>query len=184
TAAGAPTVAASVAAPPSMPPPSSAAPSMPPSSAPPSPLPTLQFEAESLLPPVSASANLVEQANCCNVVWSGNAQVFFTPTAPGNSFTLKFQVPTRTRYDVMLVQTQAPDYGIVTVQVDGQPVGNPFDGYSPTVAIHAPQAYGTLRLTKGAHTLTVTVTDKNPSSSNYFAGLDFIELDPATPPPN
>jgi hypothetical protein len=176
--AGAP----SAAPPPSAPPPTSAMPSPPPSNAP-SPLPPLQFEAESLLPPVSTTATLQEQANCCNIIWSGNAQIFFTPTAAGNAFTLKFQVSARAVYDIVLVQTQAPDYGIATVSVDGQQMGAPFDGFGPAVAIHAPVSYGSKRLTKGAHTLTITVADKNASSANFFAGLDSIELDPANPTP-
>jgi hypothetical protein len=192
TTSGGASPAASVAAPPSAgngataasppPPPSSAAASPSPSAAP-SPLPPLQFEAEGLLPPVSSSSTIQAQANCCNVIFSGNSQVFFTPTTPNNSFTLKFQVTTRAVYELMAVQTQAPDYGIVSVAVDGQVMGAQFDGFSTAVAIHSPVSYGTKRLTKGAHTLTITVVDKNPSSTNFFAGLDSFELDPVNPTP-
>jgi hypothetical protein len=163
--------------------PTSAMPSASPSAAP-SPLPPLQFEAESLLPPVSTtSPNIGAQANCCNVIWSGNAQLFFSPTAANNAFTLKFQVTARAVYEIMLVQTQAPDYGIVSVAIDGQVMGAQFDGFAPNVAIHAPVSYGTKRLTKGAHTMTITVVDKNAASTNFFAGLDSFELDPVNPTP-
>ncbi|HEY3501776.1 MAG TPA: DUF2961 domain-containing protein [Actinocatenispora sp.] len=137
---------------------------------------TLRIEAESLLPPVSASADVVAQSDCCGVHWSGSAQLWFTPTAAGKTVRVRFTVPTAGTYTVRAVQTLAPDYGVTTLAVDGT-TGEPFDGYhADGVAVSDPIEVGTRQLAAGTHTLDLTVTGKNASASNYYAGLDYLSL--------
>jgi hypothetical protein len=40
---------------------------------------------------------------------------------------------------------------------------------------------GNVNLTEGAHELRFTVVDKNRDSSNYFLGIDCLELEPVAP---
>ncbi|GIL31341.1 DUF2961 domain-containing protein [Actinocatenispora comari] len=138
---------------------------------------TLVVEAESLLPPVSSTAGVVAQSDCCGVHWSGSAQLWFTPTAAGNGVTVSFTVPTAGSYALQAVQTEAPDYGTTTLAVDGEPAGETFDGYhAGSVAVGDPLPLGTKTLTAGTHTLTLTVTGKNDAATNYYAGLDYLSL--------
>ncbi|WP_203658322.1 DUF2961 domain-containing protein [Actinocatenispora rupis] len=138
---------------------------------------TLRIEAESLLPPVSSTADAVAQSDCCGVHWSGTAQLWFTPTAAGKTVRVRFTVPTAGTYALSTVQTLAPDYGVTSLAVDGTTAGDPFDGYhAGEVAVSGPIDAGTRQLTAGAHTLDLTVTGKNPDASNYYAGVDYLTL--------
>jgi hypothetical protein len=137
-----------------------------------------RLEAE-LLPVVSNTAPWSSQSNCCGVTWSGNQQLLFGSTAPNNSITLQFQVPAAGTYAVAALETQASDFGIHTLAVDGTQVGSAVDAYSSTVTT-AQVSYGQVTLSAGQHTLTLTVTDKNSASSNYRGGWDYFTLTPTT----
>lgn len=138
---------------------------------------TLRIEAESLLPPVEATAPVQVQGNCCGVVWSGNAQLWFTPTTPGQRVVVEVAVPTAGTYELTTRQTLARDYGITTLALDGKPVGEAFDAYhSPEVVLSEPVSYGTHHLAAGTHTLTIEVPDKNPASESFMAGFDYFQF--------
>ena len=81
-------------------------------------------------------------------------------------------VPDGGAYDFSAVLTRAPDYGTYQLAIDGREIGVPFDAYSPTAQKTEPLSFGKVRLQKGSHTLTLTVTGKNPAATNYYAGLD------------
>ena len=144
------------------------------------------LEAEGLLPALesfaSNPAGTVEQAiarrqnNCCEVNWSSRAQVLFENFTPSARMTLRFEIPESARYSLSLVFTRAPNFGIYEFSIDGRPIGDRYDGYAPAVERSQPTDLGSLELAEGSHTLTLTVPDKNPASSNYFGGLDYFEL--------
>jgi len=138
--------------------------------------PVLAVEAESLLPPVEANTAAVRQGNCCGIRWSGDAQVWFQARSADRYFTVAFEVPKSSTYDLSAVFTRARDYGIHTLSVDGKRVGQPFDAYSPTLGTQRAD-YGQVELSEGRHTLTLTVTGKNDSSSGFFAGVDLLQLE-------
>jgi hypothetical protein len=140
---------------------------------------TLRVEAESLLPAAGATDAAERQGDCCGASWSGGAQLWFHGNAAGDRFSLELDVPQDGAYDLATTATRAADYGIHTLQVDGTQVGDAFDGYSPTLVDDAAAEHGTVHLTKGTHTLTWTVTGRNPSASGFFAGIDVITLKPA-----
>ncbi len=137
---------------------------------------TLRLEAERLLPPVEADAPADAQGSCCGVTWSGGAQLWFHATAAGQHVTLAFDVPTSGTYALTSVQTQAPDYGISTLAVDGHAVGDAVDGYHAGGVVTTTADDGQLTLDAGRHTLTLTVTGKNPAAAGYLAGLDYLDL--------
>lgn len=70
------------------------------------------------------------------------------------------------RYEVLGDFVLAHSYGIVEVLVDGEVVGDPFDGYwsgvddSGTV-----QSFGEVQLGNGPHTVTVRIIGKNPKAT-------------------
>lgn len=137
---------------------------------------TLQLEGEALLPARSATAEAVPQGNCCGVSWSNDAQLWFRAAKVGDTVTLAFPVSQTGTYAASVVTTTAADYGIVQLSVDGVRLGVPIDGYAPTGVNVATHELGSLRLSAGSHTLTMTITGKNPAASGYFAGLDLIRL--------
>ena len=137
----------------------------------------LDIEAESLLPPVETTATVNSQGNCCGITWSGDAQLWFQPHSAPNHVTVAFDVPKTGTYDLSVVQTLAPDYGINTLAIDGATIGAPFDAFDPNRVSIQSVGYGTHALTAGRHTLTLTVTGKNASSRGFLAGLDVLELE-------
>lgn len=116
------------------------------------------------------------QANCCGLRWSSNAQVLFENFTPGARMTLRFEVPESATYAARAVFTRAPNFGIYEFSVDGRRIGDRHDGYAAAVERSQPTELGSMELAAGTHTLTLTVPDKNPASSNYFGGLDYVEL--------
>ncbi|MDQ3630977.1 MAG: hypothetical protein M3417_06870 [Actinomycetota bacterium] len=144
------------------------------------------LEAEGLLPALESFASgptgTEEQAiarrqnNCCGVNWSGRAQVLFENFTPNARMTLRFEIPESAEYSLGLVFTRAPNFGIYEFSIDGRRIGDRYDGYAPAVERSEQTGLGSVELAKGSHTLTLTVPDKNPASSNYFGGLDYVEL--------
>jgi hypothetical protein len=89
---------------------------------------------------------------------------------------LTINVPTAGTYDLSAAMTEARDYGIVSLKVDGAQLGQPFDGYHSPVTVNNNVAFGSVQLGAGAHQLTFTLVGKNPSSINYFVGIDYLQL--------
>jgi hypothetical protein len=137
----------------------------------------LKIEGESLVATVTGNtAPVVIQGNCCGVIWSGNAQLWFQASKAGDKMVLTINVPTAGTYDLSAVMTKARDYGIVSLVVDKIQLGQPFDGYNfPNVTV-ATVDYGSVPLSAGAHQLTFTLVGKNTSSINYLVGIDYLLL--------
>ena len=136
----------------------------------------LKIEGESLVATATGTAPVVIQGNCCGVIWSGNAQLWFQASKVGDNMVLTINVPTAGTYDLSAVMTKARDYGIVSLAVDGAQLGQPFDGYNfPNVTV-ATVDYGSVPLSAGAHQLTCTLVGKNTSSINYLVGIDYLLL--------
>lgn len=136
----------------------------------------MRIEAEALLPPVSTEGPVVVQGDCCNIHWSQGAQLWFQPDAAPRSVTVAFNVPQDGTFDMRLVQTLAGDYGINTISLDGTQIGAEFNAYNNGVIISEPLDYGRHELSAGEHRLTITVIGKDPRSTFYMAGIDYIEL--------
>lgn len=154
----------------------------------------LYLEAESLLPAIESFATREVysgageqtrsegqaiarlQRNCCGVLWSSNAQVLFENTTKGNRFTLAFDVPRSRTYELRAVYTRAPDFGIFRMAVNRRSIGPSVNAYAPRVERSKRMRFGRLKLARGRHLLTVTVTGKDRASNGLFAGLDYVTL--------
>jgi hypothetical protein len=141
----------------------------------------LKIEGESLAATAAATAPIQVQNDVAwqirnNVIWSGNAQLFFSASKVGNYMVLTINVPAAGTYDLSAAMTEARDYGIVSLKVDGAQLGQPFDGYHSPVTVNNNVAFGSVQLGAGAHQLTFTLVGKNPSSINYFVGIDYLQL--------
>jgi hypothetical protein len=109
------------------------------------------------------------------VTWSGSAQLFFLAGKAGDDVLFNLDVPVAGSYELSAVFTQAGDYGIVELKLDGEKLGTS-DGYAPDAVRTAPLSLGVTRLTRGSHALVVAVTGKHPASGGYFAGLDALRM--------
>ncbi|MDD4881499.1 MAG: hypothetical protein PHR30_03120 [Gallionellaceae bacterium] len=147
--------------------------------------PAIVVEVESLLPHIVTSAGTAEQQAMAGfgAGWGGGAQVFWRPPAPVDTpirnwpnLRLYPQVAKAGRYRVTLVHTVAPDYGTVRVFLKGQPVKD-YDGYAAGVTPRRLEL-GEFKLNAGSFELLFTVFSKNAGSSNYYVGLDRLELVP------
>jgi hypothetical protein len=138
---------------------------------------TVRYEAESLLPATESTDPAVAQGNCCGASWSDGTQIWFQASKAPSHFSVRVDVPQDGTYALSELYTRARDYGIHTVAVDGHVAGAPVDGYSPDLIGDTRADLGAVSLTRGTHTLTWTVTGKNPSSSGFFAGIDVVALE-------
>ena len=75
----------------------------------------------------------------------------------------------------MLYTTRAPDYGVLEVLLDGQPLGA-FDAWGLGVLASGAVPLGQRHLPAGKHELRFVVRSKNPASTAYHLGIDAIEL--------
>ena len=112
------------------------------------------------------------------VDWSGDAQLWFHAEKVGAEVTLELPVAANGAYNLVVYYTTAKDYGIVQTLVDGKPVGDPTDCFTPDVKAKGRVPLGALDLTAGTHRITFHVTGKNAASSSYLIGVDAIGLEP------
>jgi len=110
--------------------------------------------------------------------WSNGAQIFWLDAHVDDSLVLAFDTPQAIACTLLAQFTTAGDYGIVRVGADGVTVGGPIDLYHNGVSTTGQIALGTLTLGAGPHQLSLVIAGRNASSSNYFAGLDYILLRP------
>jgi hypothetical protein len=110
--------------------------------------------------------------------WSDGEQMWWLDGAPGNKLVLGFNVKRAGKYEVGGVFTKAPDYGIGTVQVNGDAVSEPFDFYVGSVTVTAPPlALGVYDLKEGENLLTVTITGANEHAvKRHMIGVDCLVL--------
>lgn len=145
--------------------------------------PAEAFECEALLPKavISTGPAAVQPMHSFGDQWSGAAQLFWRPPAPVDTpirnwphLRLHPKVAKAGKYRVALAYTVAPDYGTLRVFVRGKPVKD-LNGYAGAVDLRRVEL-GEFTLPAGTAEFVFTVFGKDAKSSNYFVGLDRIEL--------
>ena len=113
--------------------------------------------------------------------WSGASQLWWVVHEPKARLDLELPVKKAGTYAISAAFTKAGDYGTVQLALDGKPLGEPIDLYAPLPRVlHTGDILlGTATLDAGPQTLSITVTGKNPRSTNYLVGMDWIKLTPA-----
>lgn len=111
--------------------------------------------------------------------WSGGSQLFWPVDQSAAKLSLALPVKKTGKYAMTMQFTKAGDYGIVQLALDGQKLGDPIDLYNNGVITSGEMSFGTLDMKAGDHVLTVETVGKNEKSSNYFFGLDYVQLKPA-----
>ncbi|MDB6074819.1 MAG: repeat protein, partial [Verrucomicrobiaceae bacterium] len=111
-------------------------------------------------------------------LWSGAKQLWWTGAKPGATLTLELLVAEKGKYQLFGAVTQAKDYGIIDVSLDGKVVAANYDGFNGPKVIHSAELdWGAHNLDKGAHKLTFTIKGSNPKAvKSYMLGLDYVRL--------
>ena len=112
-------------------------------------------------------------------VWSGDAQIFWTDTQPGQSITLRMPVAKAGEYEIRAHFTKAPDYATIAARVNDDAGIAKIDLYDPKVIPSGPVTLGRFNLPSGEATITFRITGKNEKSTNTLVGIDALELRPA-----
>jgi hypothetical protein len=96
----------------------------------------------------------------------------------GDSAELGIHVRKSGRFRLRVLATAAPDYGVVRVALDGAILHPDFDLYSGRVSPAGSLELGVHDLTAGEHRLRFSSVATNAASSNFFFGLDAVDLLP------
>ncbi len=138
------------------------------------------LEGESLTFKASAgNARVQGMANFKAGQWSGGSHLWWTGAKPGAKLTIAFKATKSGKQKVSAVFTKAPDYGIVSITLDGKPTAiAEYDLYDPQVIPTGLESLGEFDLTAGDHSLEVTITGSNANArpSHMFA-LDYLKLE-------
>ncbi|HEX5200356.1 MAG TPA: LamG-like jellyroll fold domain-containing protein [Actinoplanes sp.] len=148
---------------------------------------------------ISAGGVLVSQASQAGVYFGDGFQAVLgntnstTKVAKGDKATFSFNIPATGAWEIGANLTSGTLDGIYDLTLDaGRPTARTlltgFDAYLPASTGLPPKYvnFGVVKdssdnpmvLTKGVHTITITMTGTNPASGGYQAGIDLIRLAP------
>jgi hypothetical protein len=139
--------------------------------------PLTRFEAETLpvLQKHQCETRNQDMKPFDRLLWSAGKQLFCV-AKKGGWVELGFTVAKAGRFRLRALGTAAPDYGRVRVALDGKTVPRLFDLYCERVTPSGSLELGTHQLAAGRHTLRFTVVGKSEASTNYYFGIDAIDL--------
>jgi hypothetical protein len=81
------------------------------------------------------------------------------------------------KYKLLAQLTEAVDYGIVQLSLDGRKLGEPIDLYHNGVITTGELDFGIRELSAGEHKLTMEIIGANPKAvKSYMVGLDYVKL--------
>ena len=135
------------------------------------------IEGETLRPHVSSGATRTQPMGAFKAdQWSGDSQLWWLGARPGAKLTLELNA-FQDIEAIELVLTRARDYGIVQIDLDGQPLGPPIDCYDTQVVTTGILTFYTPAMKQGKHELSFTIVGANPQADKkYLLGLDFIRF--------
>lgn len=111
--------------------------------------------------------------------WSGEAHLWWVEAKPGDKLEVGFPVTTSGKYRLTAQLTQARDYAIVQLGVNGQAAGDPIDLHNPEVRLAKLINLGTFQLKQGQNVLNVQIVGANAAATkSYMFGLDYLKLEP------
>jgi len=140
-------------------------------------MPAERFEAEAMTLLNKEKCEVTRQGMAAwgKGMWSKGEQLFCRAQR-GGYVELSFEVRQVGCYRIRAVATAAPDYGIIRIALDGRAQRPDFDLCAGRVCPAGALELGDHELAAGKHTLLFTAVGKHAGSSNYFFGLDAVEL--------
>lgn len=111
--------------------------------------------------------------------WSGGVQLMGAAKRIGDYAEIEFQAKDLSARKLVLYSTQARDYGIYAISVNGRRIEKTFDGYSPDVTPAPPVELGVFLPVNGKYVLRFEVTGANPAAegARFYFGLDCVVLE-------
>lgn len=112
-----------------------------------------------------------------NYGWSGNNQLWWRHGETGDELVTQFTIEESGRYTISAQLTKAPDYGIIQLFLDDQPIGRQFNGYNPEDVTTQQVNLGSHTLSDGEHTLSIKIVgaDEKAKPGN-MAGIDWLQF--------
>jgi hypothetical protein len=118
--------------------------------------------------------------------WTGDGQILFIPSSENPAVELDFQVEKKELRGLVLRLTNAPDYGIYRIFLDGKDVTElqaypdwhpkgAMDFYDKNIVVKD-YYLGSYVLEPGKHTLRFECVGKNPFAKENLFGLDSVRL--------
>ena len=140
-------------------------------------VPTQRFEAETMrvLASEKCATSVQKMKDWGPRMWSKGAQLFCA-AHKGGFVELEFTVAHAGRYRFRVLATAGPDFGRIHLALDGTALAPQFDLYCGKVSPAGSLELGTHQLSAGPHRLRVTAGGKNIASTNFFFGLDAVDL--------
>ena len=108
--------------------------------------------------------------------WSNNSQILAVTDEPGDYVVLSMPVETEGTYELSVYMTTADDYGQLQFVLNGEPLGEVYDGYDTSVLSSGRLSLGEVRLHEGENLFKFLVVGKNEASENYYFGVDCFVL--------
>jgi putative membrane-bound dehydrogenase-like protein len=147
---------------------------------------TAQYQVEGALE--AESFKILEAPGVANVqamqgfrdgIWSGGAQIFWRKIQPGDVLKLEVPIKTAGKFRVRAAFCRAPDYGIVKVKFAGQDMEpEAIDLFGSKVTNTEALPLGVVEFSNPTTAvLELKVVGKNPASSNFSAGIDYVILE-------
>jgi Protein of unknown function (DUF2961)/HEAT repeats len=148
-----------------------------------------QIEVEDRVADATAKGGTVSVEK--DVFWSKDV-LLFTANGAGSRLTIPFDVADEGRYELIAELAHSPDYGIYTVELDGQAAASAtalehepganigdasmIDAYFTETYVAEDHVIGWAALSKGRHTITFVCTGKNALATGYNLGVDTLIL--------
>ena len=112
--------------------------------------------------------------------WSDHNHLWWTGAKPGSHLELELPIVSDGTYNIEVVFTRAPDYGIVQLSLEGENIGQPIDLYAPTVVTSGVLVFPDHRLKAGKYRLRFDILGANPQAAKaYMIGVDYVRLMPS-----
>ena len=110
-------------------------------------------------------------------IWSNNAQLYWHCNRPGNRLTLSFESVLDGEFDLTLMCTASPGYGVVGIEVNGTAVVRELDLNAPKPHV-VPISLGRQVIRKGINTLAFEMVRYGEHIPAGTVGFDRLVFEP------
>jgi D-arabinan exo alpha-(1,3)/(1,5)-arabinofuranosidase (non-reducing end) len=134
-------------------------------------------EAESLIGTAHATRGQLQTQSMAEFIgdWSGDAQLLWRGARSGDHLTLFLMAPDAGEYELLGYFSNAPDYGDVTVSLQGRVLAL-VRGYHEALRATGSVSLGRVKLERGANAILLEVMDKDPRATDTVIGIDGFQL--------